>query len=103
PAVTVMKGVSFVVEAQGTVLTSTNAVQWTSRASITLQSMYAAATDANQLIPAGIEGLILRSQIVPDLTPIKIPSYTQYADTNAATLSHLLLLGGNADQRFNMG
>ena len=95
-------GVFFVVGTQGTVLTSSNAVDWTSRGSITLKSLYAAATDTNQLLTVGVEGLILRSQIVPDLTPIDILGYAQYADTNAATVNNLFLFGGKADQRFTL-
>jgi hypothetical protein len=100
--VTWIDGVFFIVGTQGTVLTSTNAVDWTSRGTITLKSLYAAATDGNQLITVGVEGLILRSQIVPDLTPIDILTYTQYADTSAATVNNLFLFGGKADQRFTL-
>ena len=100
--VTWIDGVFFVVGTQGTVLTSSNAVDWTSRGTITLKSFYAAATDANQLLTVGVEGLILRSQIVPDLTPIDILGYAQYADTNAATVNNLFLFGGKADQRFTL-
>jgi len=100
--VTWIDGVFFVVGTQGTVLTSSNAVDWTSRETITLKSFYAAATDANQLITVGVEGLILRSQIVPDLTPINILGYSQYAETNAATVNNLFLFGGKADQRFTL-
>jgi hypothetical protein len=100
--VTWIDGVFFVVGTQGTVLTSTDAVDWTRRGTITLKSFYAAATDTNRLITVGVEGLILRSQIVPDLTPVNILNYAQYADTNAATVNNLFLFGGKADQRFTL-
>jgi hypothetical protein len=100
--VTWIDGIFFVVGTQGTVLTSTNAIDWTSRGTISQKSMYAAATDANQLITVGVEGIILRSQIVPDLTPIQILSYDVYAETNAATVNNLFLFGGKADQRFTL-
>jgi hypothetical protein len=100
--VTWIDGVFFLVGTQGTVLTSSNAVDWTSRGTISQKSMYAAATDANQLITVGVEGIIIRSQIVPDLTPVNILSYALYADTNAATLNNLFLFGGKADQRFTL-
>jgi hypothetical protein len=100
--VTWIDGVFFIVGTQGTVLSSTNAVDWTSPGTITTKSFYGAATDTNRLITVGIEGIILRSQIVPDLTPVNILSYAQYVDTNAATINNLFLFGGKADQRFTL-
>ena len=54
------------------------------------------------MITVGVEGIILRSQIVPDLTPVNILNYAQCADTNAATVNNLFLFGGKADQRFTL-
>jgi len=95
-------GTYFAVGTQGTVLTSTNAVTWTNRGTITLKSLYGAATDSDQLITVGIEGIILRSQVVPDLTPITFLSYSQFEGTNSANVNNLFLFGGKADQRFTL-
>jgi len=93
----------FVVGTQGTVLSSTNAVDWVSRGSITLKSFYAAATDGGQLIAAGIEGVILRSPVVPDLTPIHILDFAHITSTNAPSqLQNLFLFGGKPDQQFTL-
>ncbi len=84
------------------VLTSTNAVDWTSRGTITLKSLYAAATDSQKLIAVGVEGAILRCQIVPDPTPISILSFSRFEDSDSATVNNLFLFGGHTDQRFQL-
>jgi hypothetical protein len=59
----------FAVGNQGTVLTSPDALNWTPRGIITGKSIFGAANDGAMLVVVGIEGIILRSQIVPiDLT-----------------------------------
>ena len=87
---------------QGTVLTSTNAVDWTNRGTITLKSLFAAATDSEQLIVVGIEGIILRSQVVPNLTPVSILSYSRFESDDSTTVNNLFLFGGEADQQFTL-
>jgi hypothetical protein len=94
----------YVVGNSGTVLTSTNAINWSSIGTITKKNLYGAATDSGQLIAVGIEGVILRAQIVPNLMPIEILSYDRLTLPNspdAGTLN-LYLFGGKPDQRFTI-
>jgi hypothetical protein len=93
-------GVYFAVGNQGTLLTSTDAVNWTNRGLITLKSLYAAATDGAQLVTVGIEGIILRSRIVPDLTPVSILSYSRFESSDPGSTDNLFLFGGHTDQQF---
>src|SRR6185369_15169604 len=58
------------------------------------------ATDSQQLVTVGVEGLIIRSQVVPDLIPVGILDYARVSGTNAA--QNVLLFGGKADQRFTI-
>ena len=66
----------FVVGDLGTLLTSTNATTWTGAPIITDQSLYGAACMNGQLVVAGVEGIILRNQIVPDLSPLEFIAYS---------------------------
>jgi hypothetical protein len=59
------------------------------------------AENENSLV--GIEGVILRNQIVPELTPVDVLAYDRraIANTNAsATVCELFLFGGAPDQFF---
>ena len=90
----------FAVGAQGKMLTSEDALAWTERQTITPKTLYAAATDTHYLVTAGLEGVILRSPVVPDLTPIRILDYSHSVSTNGLTCQNLFLFAGKPDQRF---
>jgi hypothetical protein len=94
----------FVIGNSGTVLASSNAVNWSNIGTLTRKNLYGAATDGRQLIAAGIEGAILRSQIIPDLTPITILSYDRVTTNVLSTMIayNLYLFGGRADQQFTL-
>lgn len=101
--VTWIDGTWFAVGKQGTLLSSSNAVDWVDLGTITLKSLYGAATDSQKLITLGVEGIILRSPVVPDLTPVEILSYARVASTNSPWLvQNLFLFGGKTDQRFTL-
>jgi hypothetical protein len=94
----------FVVGNSGTVLTSTNAVNWSSVGTITRKNLYAAATDSRQLVTVGIEGVILRNQVVPDTNAVRILSY-DHLSTNGPLgkiVQNVYLFGGKTDQRFTL-
>lgn len=80
----------------GTVLTSTNLTAWTSIGMLTCKSLFGAATDSGQLVTVGVEGVILRNQIVPDRTPTSFVRYGRSSGRN------VLLFGGKPGQRFHL-
>jgi hypothetical protein len=95
--VTLIDDTYFVVGTQGAVLASTNAIAWTNIGTITEKSLYGVAHDGRgQLVVAGVEGAIIRSQVVPDLTPV------EFVDFSRATNHNLFLMSGKPDQRFRI-
>lgn len=94
--VTLLADTYFIVGTQGTVLASTNAVNWTNIGTITEKSLYGVACHDGQLVAAGVEGSIVRSQVIPDLTPVQV---LKFARTNN---QNLFLLAGKPDQRFTL-
>ncbi len=58
------------VGANGTVLTSSDLISWKSKRSATGLSLYGALGNDGQLLSVGLEGVILRKQIVPRSSPI---------------------------------
>jgi hypothetical protein len=90
----------FVLGNSGTVLTSTNSTNWSATGTITRKNLYGAATDGRQLVTAGIEGAILRAQVLPDPTPLRILAFDHVA-TNSI-YQNLYLFGGKPDQRFTL-
>ncbi|HKI68221.1 MAG TPA: hypothetical protein VKA67_01435, partial [Verrucomicrobiae bacterium] len=108
--VTFQDGTWFVVGNQGTLLATTNFINWNSLALPTIKSLYAAAVNEGQLLTSGIEGIVLRNQIVPPLSPVNFLGYdwgavsvTNSGSTNANSLNmayELFLLGGEPDQFF---
>ena len=86
----------YIVGTQGTLLASTNLTNWVSSEANTLKSLYAAATQNGQLIAVGIEGVIIRNQIVPILTPANFLSYSRTGSVN------VFLVGGDTDQSFRL-
>jgi hypothetical protein len=92
----------FVLGLNRTVLTSTNLVHWINRGTLTRTPLYAAATDSKQLILVGGEGAILRSPVVPDLTPVSILDYARFTTNGSGAAYNLYLFGGKPDQRFTL-
>ncbi len=91
----------FVVGNHGTVLASTNATSWTSIGTITAKSLYGAATHQGRLLIAGYEGVILRAQVVPDLTPVIFENYSHTPLANPTNVfMNLFRAAGNPDQHF---
>ncbi len=86
----------FIVGAQGTVLASTNAIDWTRIGTISLKTLYGTAAHNGQLVTVGIEGIILRSQVVPISEPVKILGFSRESSQN------LFLFSGQPDQRFTL-
>ena len=90
----------FIIGNSGTVLTSTNLTSWTDQGTLTKKALYAAATDFQQLVVVGVEGAILRSQVVPNLTPITILDYARVMAPNFT--QNLFLFGGVVGQQFTL-
>lgn len=87
----------FAVGNQGTVLTSDDGFTWTlDTAIITGKSLYAATTLREQLITAGVEGVILRSQIGAFPEPVQVSNYPRNET------EQLFLFVGTPDQRFRL-
>ncbi len=95
-AVEYVDGAWFVVGNQGTVLGSPDTTNWYSFGTLTKKSLYGAALHAGQLIAVGTEGVIVRSQLVPDLTPIRIAGFSRTSGMN------VFLFSGTPDQRFTL-
>ncbi len=89
----------------GTVLVSSNLSSWTDVGTITRKNLYGAATDGAQLVLVGLEGSILRAQVAPDLTPVRILSFDRVRSTNLTgqiTWQNIYLFGGQPDQQFTL-
>ena len=89
---------------QGTLLCSTNLSSWSPVPVPTIKSLYASSTQNGQLVIAGVEGAILRNQVVPQLGPVNVLGYSRSAVLNSdatSTVYDLFLFGGEPDQRFN--
>ena len=50
----------------------------------------------------GVEGAILRSQAVPDLTPVSILNYDRVTTNGPSPAYNVFLFGGEPDQRFTL-
>ena len=86
----------FVVGNQGTVLGSPDATNWFNFGTLTKKSLYGVTTHNGQLVTVGSEGAILRSQLVPDPTPIQIASFKRKSGMN------VFLFTGATDQQFRL-
>lgn len=105
--VTFADGSWFVVGMKGLLLTSTNLEHWHLLPLPTGKSHFGAVTWDGQLLLAGVEGVILRHQIVPRLTPVSFLGYDRVvydaADgqgPSVPTVLELFLFGGEPDQFF---
>jgi hypothetical protein len=92
--VTTLGDTWYVVGTAGTVLSSTNLTDWTRLGTITPKSLFGAASLNGQLIVAGVEGVVLRAQVIPDLTPVKFLDFKQAGGYN------VFMVGGKTGQRF---
>ena len=86
----------FIVGNQGTVLGSPDTTNWFSFGTLTRKSLYGMAIYGGQLVTAGSEGAILRSQLVPDSTPIQVASFSRASGMN------VFLFTGATDQQFRL-
>jgi hypothetical protein len=90
----------YVVGNQGVVLACTNFganyAHWTSIGTITTKSLESAATQNGQLVVAGFEGTILRSQVIPVTTPVNFTQYSQAGGYNVYSVQGVL------DQQFTL-
>jgi hypothetical protein len=109
--VTFTDGRWFVPGMKGLLLTSTNLEHWTPLPLPTGKSHFGAVTWDGQLLLAGVEGAVLRNQIVPRLIPVNFLGYDRvvYDDaadgqgtnaTSVPTALELFLFGGEPDQFF---
>jgi hypothetical protein len=89
----------FVVGDLGTLLTSTNATTWTGAPIITDQSLYGAACMNGQLVVAGVEGIILRNQIIPNLSPL---TFIDYSIVTNQCFFEVGTTDGNTDVTFTL-
>lgn len=87
----------FAVGNQGAVLASLDAIHWTNAGSITQKSLYAANhDDTGQLVVAGVEGAVLRSQLNILTNAIEIVDYSRGANLSS------YLFSGATGQRFTL-
>jgi hypothetical protein len=91
-----VEGTWFVVGNLGTVLASPDATNWFSLGTLTKKSLYGVTIHNGQLITVGTEGAILRSQLVPDPTPIQVAKFSRASGIN------VFLFTGATDQQFRL-
>jgi hypothetical protein len=92
--VTFANGTWYITGSDGMLVTSSDAISWRAEKSITSKSLYGAATDGQQIIAVGMEGVILRKDFQTAITPVEILSYDH------SGLRNLFLFSGQIDQRF---
>lgn len=92
----------YIAGTQGAVLSSEDGMSWVTEEVITPKSLFTLATNGSYLLVAGVEGVILRSPIVPDLTPVKILDFSRVFKESGTAYQNLFLLGGRVDQRFTL-
>jgi hypothetical protein len=81
---------------QGTILASTNLVDWQHLGCSTEKSLFGLAASEGRLITVGVEGAILRCQVIPDPTPVRFADFTRQDTANLFTMQ------GKPDQRFTI-
>jgi hypothetical protein len=79
--------------ARGTVIVSPDLANWSQVGTLSRKAIYGLSTHAGQLVAVGVEGLILRAPIAPQLTPPQVVTYLQ------TTNSNVFLIAGQLDQR----
>lgn len=89
-----LDGAWFAVGNQGAMLGSPDCTNWYNLGTLTKKSLYGLVAHAGKLVSVGTEGVVLRSQVVPELTPVNIAEFSRGSGTD------VFLFGGNPDQRF---
>jgi hypothetical protein len=92
----------YVVGTLGTLLSSGDGVDWVDEGTLTPKSLFGLSTDGSYLLAAGIEGVILRSPVVPNQTPVQILEYSQVPAEDGDGFQNLFLFGGIVDQQFTV-
>ena len=92
--VTYAQGTWYITAGNGTLVTSNDGVLWRTQRAITSRSLYGAATNGEQVIAVGMEGMILRKNLRVETDPVQILSYENPG------LSSIFLFAGKTDQRF---
>lgn len=92
--ITFAQGTWYATGGNGTLVTSTDAITWRPERAITARSLYGAATDGEQLVTVGMDGVILRRNLQTPTTPVHIESYDNPG------LRSIFLFTGQIDQRF---
>src|SRR5688572_6237959 len=92
--VTYAQGTWYVTAGNGILVTSNDGDLWRAQKAITSRSLYGAATDGEQVIAVGMEGMILRRNLRVETEPVQILSYENPG------LSSIFLFAGKVDQRF---
>jgi len=108
--VTFAGGTWYVVGTKGTLFASTNLTQWTRLRLPTMKSLFAAQAWGDQLVLAGIEGVVLRNRVAPVAAPVNLLDYSLTVATNnvasgtnvvsEVSAYELFLFGGQVDQQF---
>jgi len=94
--ITKIQDTYFIVGNQGTILVSTNLEAWTNTGTITKKSLFGAATNEGRLVTVGLEGVIIRSPVVPSREPVTLLQFSRNDSYN------IYLLAGKPDQRFTL-
>ena len=92
--VTFAQGTWYATGGNGTLVTSTDGVTWLPERASTARSLYGAATDGEQFVAVGVDGVILRKNLQTPTTPVHIESFDNPG------LRSIFLFTGQVDQRF---
>lgn len=87
-------GAWLVVGNQGAFLASPDSTNWYNFGTATRKSLYGAVAHEGLFVTVGTEGVILRTRLIPDLTPVRIAGFGRTSGVN------LFLFTGAPDQRF---
>jgi urease beta subunit len=96
--VAVSGGAVYACGTQGTVLRSTNLVDWVDVPTLTGKALNGMASNGPQIVVAGAEGVVLRAVAEPGSRPVRIGAYRHFRDTTPGI--EALMFEGVAGQRF---
>lgn len=94
-------GSFYIAGTQGTLLRSADSIHWTPLGTITEKSFYGLSSNGGQLVVVGTEGIILRTQIVPNTTPIFV-QFDHLHSTHSNVATNQFIFSGQADQKFTL-